>query len=105
MTKNKSERPKDHFKEYPLNLGMRSKSDGADNRRLALIQNMYYNPESDSEGIESIPGYRRIYRSKETIHSLALLHRDGESSVLFHSGDRLYRLSPEDNTTEAVLCH
>ena len=62
--------------------------------RLAYSQNMYKNYDADgAEVIESIPGYRKILDTYGEVRNLfSYKNEKGESRLVIHSGERLFRL-------------
>ena len=71
---------------------------------FAYLENMYVDYESGGEGVESIPGYRKILSTSGRIHSLChQITADGKFLII-HSGGNLYRIpSEETDFTEKPL--
>ena len=66
---------------------------GADTKKsYRLTENMYVDHDNGGDAVESIPGYRRIYRFAARINMLHA-QRLGESEeyLLVHAGDSIYR--------------
>ncbi len=63
-------------------------------KKLGYSENMYVDPESSDGALESIPGFRTIYRFSAPIRAL---HKQKLSSgaefVLLHVGEKLYRFA------------
>ena len=71
---------------------------GADTKKsYRLTENMYVDHDNGGDAVESIPGYRRIYRFAARINMLHA-QRLGESEeyLLVHAGDSLYRFNVND---------
>ena len=102
MSNRKEANAREFFREYPVFVGMRSPIERPSKSPFTLIQNMYYNRESDSGGIESIPGYRKIFASEGKIHSMAIRQVEREKQIIFHSGSGLYRLKLKDSSCEKI---
>lgn len=74
------------------------------NTEAEARENTYIDREVFGKEIESIPGFRKICKAKERIHSLSFVGRSEEGGyLLIHSGSRLYRLSIADRDKSPTL--
>nr|MBE6544642.1 hypothetical protein [Oscillospiraceae bacterium] len=64
------------------------------------IKNMYIDYEGGGDALESVPGFRKIYSFKGTVHSITSMYLSDRREYLYvHSGRRLYRFLKSDRDT------
>lgn len=75
---------------------------------LSLTENMYRDYTTDTDCIESFPGYRKLCALGERIFGIFPDSRDGSMHYLVHAGSTLYRCSFADefldSMTSEVIC-
>lgn len=89
---NKTSYSSELFREYASPRGMSLTGRRCADKRFRYLQNMYIDYEGGGNGVESIPGYRKIHAAKDRIHSLAIQQVGRDKFIIIHEGGSLYRL-------------
>ncbi len=99
VKKSRPERP-----HAPLKTGMDTRGVG-----YARLENMYIDYEVGGNALTSIPGFRRIYKAIDRVHSLFFVGlSEDRGFMLIHSGEKLYRLpicDRDKNPRPSVIAH
>lgn len=77
-----------------------------DGRRAAYLKNLYRNKKKNKSGVESFPGYRRLFRDfhpSGELHGVYAHTFEGRDAMLLHIGSSLYRAFCDDEATTPEL--
>lgn len=73
-------------------------------KRYGQIENMYVDYEGDADCLESIPGFRQIYKFDSKINGIYPQNLEGDNDcIIVHAGESIYRFSSASRDSLSAL--
>lgn len=68
----------------------------SDKSCFAYLENMFVDYEGHANGVESLPGYRKIADIQKNLHSAAIYRTGNKKFILIHAGKQIYAIRTDE---------